>query len=305
MRGLSDSAITLIQYAKLLLAADFPMTLRQLHYAIFSKKKIEYGNDQASYKKLSRATTLARRLYRDWELGGEIGLKPQLAIDPEWMIDETRDPEVPSVWDNAAEYIDTLRRDYRRDLWQNQPCHVEVWSEKATILGSLRPVADKWGITTRVSHGFGSTSMEGQIGRLFESLTNKQIHVFYLGDHDPSGHVIEQDIHDRVEKAAGVSFKMRRLAIHADDIQRFRLPPQRIKATDSRAASFRRQFGRNAATVELDALPAAELRRRVERAVKARIDFSQWDRQVEIQEVEFKSIARVAAAFKNLPQAEA
>jgi hypothetical protein len=39
--------------------------------------------------------------------------------------------------------------------------------------------------------------------------------------------------------------------------------------------------------------------------VKARIDFSQWDRQVEIQEVEFKSIARVAAAFKNLPQAEA
>ena len=35
MRGLSESTNQLIQYARRLLEADHPQTLRQLHYAIF------------------------------------------------------------------------------------------------------------------------------------------------------------------------------------------------------------------------------------------------------------------------------
>jgi hypothetical protein len=179
--------------------------------------------------------------------------------------------------------------------------HCEIWSEKATILGAVRPVAEEWGITLRVCHGFGSTGMEQQIGTDFEGI-NKPITVYYLGDHDPSGHCIEDDIHQRVETASGLSFGMRRLAIHASDIRAFNLPPQRIKATDSRAAGFRRQFGSDAATVELDALPAAELRRRVEQAVTSLIDFETWNRQVAIQQVEFDSIAQFAEQMKALPQ---
>jgi len=197
MRGLSETTKELILYAKRLLAAVHPQSLRQLHYAIFSKKEIAYPNVEAAWKKLSRVTTTARLLYRRWELDGELGPEPIFGIPPDWMIDETRDPETPNVWGDAAGYIETLRRDYRRDLWQDQPSHVEVWSEKATVLGSLRPIAYKWGITLRVAHGFGSTSMSQQIGSLFESLTDKKINILFLGDHDPSGHVIEQDIlHD-------------------------------------------------------------------------------------------------------------
>jgi hypothetical protein len=68
MRGLSESTKKLIEYARRLLEADHPQTLRQLHYAIFSRQKIEYANDKASYARLSRATTVARRTYREWEL---------------------------------------------------------------------------------------------------------------------------------------------------------------------------------------------------------------------------------------------
>ena|ERR1017187_1458201 len=71
---------------------------------------------------------------------------------------------------------------------------------------------------------------------------------------------------------------MTRLAIHQADIERYNLPPQRIKAADSRAAGFQRRFGLNASTVELDALPAAELRRRVEMAIKEMIDIPAKDR---------------------------
>lgn len=217
------------------------------------------------------------------------------------MVDETRQPETASVWRDADAYIDTVKRAYRRDNWQNQPQYCEVRSEKATVLGAIRPVADNWGITLRVCHGFGSTGMETQVGTLFEGLS-KEIAVFYLGDHDPSGHVIEQDIHRREQNASGIDFRMVRLAIHPADISLFNLPPQTIKASDSRAASFRRRFGSNAATVELDALPAAGLRRRVNESISGLIDHARWNRQVAVQQLELKCIAEFAERIRNLPQ---
>jgi hypothetical protein len=143
--------------------------------------------------------------------------------------------------------------------------------------------------------------MEDQIGRFFEDV-NKPIQIFFLGDHDASGHVIEEDIHHRVQTAAGVTFRMKRLAIHAADIKLFSLPPQAIKTTDSRAASFRHRFGNDAATVELDALPATELRRRVGDAVRSLIDMDRWQRQLYVQRVELDCIADFATRMRNLPQ---
>ncbi len=303
MRGLSTSTKELIQYAFRLLEKDHPQTLRQLHYAIFSRKEIPYENTQADYKRLSRATTVARRAYRAWQLekGGTGKAPPPFSIPTPFMMDETREPETVSVWRDAKEYVDTVKRSYRRDNWQDQPYYCEVWSEKATILGAIRPVADHWGITLRVCHGFGSTGMEGQVGMLFEGIT-QNITVFFLGDHDPSGHVIEEDIHRRAEAASGKGFWMRRLAIHKEDIAAFNLPPQTIKTTDSRAASFRRQFGADAATVELDALPAAELRGRVNAAIESLVDRALWEHQLRIQQVELNCIADFAARMKSLPQ---
>src|SRR5438552_18385488 len=107
-----------------------------------------------------------------------------------------------NVFDNAAEYVEVVKRAYRRDNWQSKENYCEVWSEKGTVLGSIRTVADELGITVRVAHGFASAGMEGQVGNLFEDI-DKEITVFYLGDHDPSGHVIEQDIHRRAETASG------------------------------------------------------------------------------------------------------
>jgi hypothetical protein len=308
-RGRSENTKELIVYARRLLFEDHPQTLRQLHYAIFSRKEIDYDNDQRSYKRLSRATSYARRLYRQWDLGKftseqfkslDVGT---LAIQPDWMVDETRQPEEVYAFDNLDEYIEHVRYSYRRNAWQTQDEYVEVWSEKATILGAIRPVADELGITLRVSHGYGSTGMENQIGEFFagKDEAGKRIVVFYLGDHDPDGHVIEEDLRTRVKKA-GVWFHMERLAIHQSDIRDFDLPPQKIKATSSRASGFRKRFGKNAATVELDALPAAELRRRVRDAINPLIDRELWDQQHVTQAAEEESIERFANIVKNLPQ---
>jgi hypothetical protein len=147
-----------------------------------------------------------------------------------------------------------FKRSYRRNNRQRQPYHAELWSEKATVLGSMRLITEELGVMLRACRNFGSTGMESQVGDLFAGI-HKPITVFYLGDHDPSGHDIERDIHRRAQDASGKEFELVRLAIHPEDIKAFNLPPHRIKTTDSRAEGFKRRFGAKASTVELDALP--------------------------------------------------
>jgi len=304
MRGLAPKSLELIRFARTLLAELHPMTLRQLHYAIFSAAKIEYDNTPADYKRLGRATTKARRNYRAYELAGydRSVLIGSDIIPPDWIVDETREADVVTMWADVYGYLETVKRSYRRDNWQTQSNYCEVWTEKATVKASLRPLADELGITLRVCRGYGSTGMETRIGEDFETIT-KPITVFFLGDHDPSGRDIERDIYSRAKTASGRGFTLKRLAIHAEDIRLFNLPPQRIKSTDSRAEGFKRKFGAKAQTVELDALPVNELRSRVSDAIEGLIERKAWDRQLQAQQVEMNCIADFADRMKNLPQA--
>jgi hypothetical protein len=95
---------------------------------------------------------------------------------------------------------------------------------------------------------------------------------------------------------------MVRLAIHAADIEALKLPPQRIKGTDSRAAGFKGRFGAKAATSERAARD--ELRERVRNAIEGLIVFEPWNRQVAVKEAELKCIAEFAETFKNLPEVQ-
>ncbi len=299
MRGLAVANKQLIATVNGILKDDHPQTLRQLHYQIFSRGAIDYQNDVPSYRRLSRVLTKARRVYRQWELYDGAGDPPADSVPADWIVDELRRPERVNVWTDAAEYVDSVRESYRRDSWQDQPYYVELWGEKATVLGSMRPIMRKYGITLRVCRGFGSAGMEDQVGRLFEDI-DKPIIVFYIGDHDASGDLIGEDMHRRVEVASGVSFEMKRLAIHAADIKTFGLPPQKIKEKDVRAKRFREKFGKDAKTVELEALPVAELKRRVEDAIEKLIDFKLWNHQVMVQNAELASIADFAEKMKAI-----
>src|SRR5215472_16993677 len=112
MRGLSKTTEELIHFAYTLLAESHPMTLRQLHYAIFSAAKIAYDKTQADYKRLSRATTLARRTHRRGELKG---YRVVDGIPHDWIVDELREAEMVSIWEDIHGYLDTTKQSYRRN----------------------------------------------------------------------------------------------------------------------------------------------------------------------------------------------
>ena len=106
-------------------------------------------------------------------------------IPHDWIVDELREAEMVSMWQDLRGYLDTVKRSYRRDNWQDQPHYTELWSEKATVLGSMRPITQELGVMLRACRGFGSTGMEGQVGNLFESI-HKPITVFYIGSTVPA-----------------------------------------------------------------------------------------------------------------------
>src|SRR5215468_2804312 len=74
----------------------------------------------------------------------------------EWIVDESRDAERVSSWDNPQAFAEAVVTSYRRDYWAQQPHRVEVWSEKGTVRGTLAPVLQELGVTFRVMHGYGS-----------------------------------------------------------------------------------------------------------------------------------------------------
>lgn len=79
MRGIALATRELIAVANEIRAEDHPQTLRQLHYQI-SRGGIDYENDAASYHRLSRVLTAARRAYRQWELHGVDDDPPGIAF---------------------------------------------------------------------------------------------------------------------------------------------------------------------------------------------------------------------------------
>src|ERR1019366_6057740 len=136
------------------------------------------------------------------------------------------------------DYVRMVSKTYRKDYWAMQPNRVEVWCEKDSVIGSIEDLTDELGVTVRVGRGFLSTTKAHEISALIQA-SPKPMTVFYLGDHDPSGRRIESDLHDRIQRY-GADFVIKRLAIHAADIQKFKLPPLRVKETDTRAAGFLR-----------------------------------------------------------------
>lgn len=270
----------LIDVAVAILEGQYPMTVRQLFYQIVSRAVLQ--NNDRCYKKVSRVMNKARQDGRcRWE----------------YIVDRSRPEYAPNVFKDAQGYAEVVRRSYRKDYWELQPNHVEVWTEKDAIIGCIEGLTNELGITVRVGRGFNSATKRHQIEVLFRQIerNGKNIFVLYLGDHDPSGVAIEKDLCEKIH----ANFSIKRIAIHKADIRLFDLPPLRVKLSDSRSVEFVRNHGPDC--VELDALPANELRSRIQNAVYSLMDMTKWERAIEIEKAEMASIISSMELWNKLP----
>jgi hypothetical protein len=153
----------------------------------------------------------------------------------------------------------------------DSPVRVEVWVEKDAMAGKLKPVVrDEYGLDLYVSRGFASETYLQEAGAHIRS-DGRPSYVYLLTDFDASGMGIAETVEEKLgEMAYPVDVFVERIAATPEQIEEYGLITQPVTRTDTRARRFIERFGTE--TVELDAIPASEVRRLVREAIEQHMD---------------------------------
>ncbi len=218
------------------------VTLRQLFYRLVAAELLP--NTQVAYKGLSARTAQARRE----------GWFPRL-------MDRGRQIHRFTSFASDTQARGWLRRIYRRDRTEGQPIAVYLAVEKAGIVEQLTDWFGELGVPVLALGGYSSQSYVQDVVDDVARQRRPAV-LLYAGDHDPSGEDIDRDFLAR----SACFTRVVRVALTAEQVEAYDLPPQPGKLTDSRAAGFVARHGR-LVQVELDALDPAELRRLYQAAI--------------------------------------
>ena len=179
------------------------------------------------------------------------------------------------------------RSQYRRDYWQDQDYRVEVWSEKGTVRGTLKPVLHEYGVTFRVMHGYASATVVNDIAELSTG-SDKPLIALYVGDWDPSGkHMSDVDLPRRL-RAYGAVVDLKRVALTGRDLSRLPSFSPETKKQDPRYRWFQQHVSTEC--YELDAMSPPRLRARVEAEIRRHIDLPQWEHARRVEQAEVESM---------------
>lgn len=212
------------------------VTLRQLFYRLVAEGTLP--NTTGAYKSLSSKTAEARRR-------GEF---PSLIDRGRAIHNRGR------TFESADDARRWLERVYRRDRTEGQDWSVYLGVEKAGMVEQLTRWFGDLGLPILALGGYSSESYVTDVVDDVESQDRAAV-LLYAGDFDPSGEDIDRDFEERTD----CWWEVVRVALSADQVAHYNLPPQPGKTTDSRADAFTARHG-ELVQVELDALDPNDLR---------------------------------------------
>lgn len=252
-----------------------PMTVRQVYYQLVSRQVVK--NSKTMYQAVSNLLVNARK---------------EGTIPWKWIEDRLRRPRTVSMWRDLPDFAETVKRVYRRDVWASQPHYIECWLEKDALSGIFEDVLTPYGVTLNVGRGYDGWDSIYNAAQRWASGGN--VTALYFGDFDPSGEDMYRSLIERLTHF-GCYPEVIKCALTADDIDRYNLPPDFAKKTDSRAAGFIEKHGD--ISVELDALPVSVLRQRIISEVESRIDLEALAEVRRIEEIERAKIAELLGSM--------
>jgi hypothetical protein len=277
--GRAQRSLDLIAAMHSICRAAQPITGRGVGYKLFTAGLIP-----------SMERKEMQRVYRLLKEARERGEIPW-----HWIVDETRSLERRATWDDPEHYARCVARYYRRDFWNQQPVRVEVWSEKGTVRGVLKPVLDHYAVGFRVMHGFSSAT---SVYDVCQDDDGRELIALYAGDFDPSGlFMSEHDLPDRLEKYDGTHVTLERVALTRSQCRGLPSFSASDKHKDPRFKWFRANYGDRC--WELDAMDPNNLRNWVEAAITERIEPEAWERCEMINRAEKESLRTVLEGWKT------
>jgi len=265
----------------------YRLSLRQLYYQLVSRAVIE--NSVKSYKRTGN-------LISDARLAG--------LVDWSMIEDRGRETNFLSHWDNPAEIVRDASRWFRTYKWGGQSNYCEVMVEKDALSGILLPVCQELDIRFTANKGYSSSSAMYEAGkrlsRIFHTEGIEEIHIFYFGDHDPSGIDMTRDIGERLSQFSRDlvgHMNIHRLALNWDQVEQWQPPKNPAKETDSRYQAYADEFGKS--SWELDAVEPRTLADLVRDSVTELIDQYQWDLIVNRENEMRDELVKFADEYEN------
>jgi hypothetical protein len=238
----------------------FKLTLRQLFYQFVARELLL--NKQKEYSRLGTAISDGRNR----------GL-----IRWDRIEDRTRYVRRHNAWSEPTDSITTAAKIYQEDLWLDQHWRPEVWIEKDALVGIIEGVCIEYRVPYFSNRGYCSEPLLYEAAKRFGNHLQRGLTpiVLHLGDHDPSGLQMTRDIENKMWKfTRGKSIEVRRLALNEDQIDEFEPPPNIVKDSDSRSATYKEDYGDEC--WELDALDPAVIAELIKIELEEMIDARAW-----------------------------
>jgi len=248
-----SSLILIEQVQKIISSYDFALTLRQIYYQLVAKKIIP--NEQRYYKKLSRICVMGRN---------------EGILSEEGFADRLREVDKLSSWADLNQFMETVKRSYHKDKWQNQDKYIEIWTEKDALRSVLTEITYQYDVSLMVARGQLSRTAIYEAFNRYKIQSDKECYLYYCGDFDPSGLSIYESIKERLEKF-GVFIKYERIALTEEQIKKYQLPSDPAKQSDPNYNKFVSLYGSDM-VVELDSLPPDVLRDIIKDCISKNID---------------------------------
>ena len=170
-----------------------------------------------------------------------------------WITDSTRMGWHVHTYDGPADFLRRTAGLYRSILWTSSQPHVEVWCESRSIAGTLLSDCQQLAVSLYPAGGFASDTLCHDAAMSINNLARERAVVIYIGDYDPSGVLIDQDIERKMRSHLHCPLDFKRIAINQNQIDLYGLPAKPRKTTDRRRLDIQ-------TTVEAEAMPAGTLR---------------------------------------------
>jgi hypothetical protein len=248
MKGIRDAIFELLEESN-------PQTVRQVYYALTVRGLI--GKTQKEYKQ-----TVVRLL---------VDLREDGTIPFDWITDSTRLMRKRTAFTGIAHALDHWAKAYRRDLWAASPVYVEIWCEKDALTGVLFEETDVYDVPLMPARGYSSLTFLHSAAKTIEAY-GKPAHIYHFGDLDPSGQDAARDIEAKLRRyAPEAEIHFTRVAVTRQQVDEWSLPGRPTKTEDPRSKKWEGN------SVELDAIPAQQLRSLVKDCIERHIDRQQLE----------------------------
>ncbi len=230
-----------------------------------------------------------------------LAMRKQGALSWDFITDGTRWQRKPTTYLDATDYLDTVSRAYRRDLWQSASVRIEIWLEKDALADVIYDVTERWDVSLMVSRGQSSaTFLHAAAVDAQQAYEEAEITTFIytLFDYDAGGdraaNAVARDLHTY---APTTPITVERLAVTAEQVEQWNLPTRPAKRSDPQAAVWG-----NKPAVELDAIDPITLRNLAQDAILRHIDPHGWKVEREIERSERQGLLALAASYRpNVP----